>query len=298
MESGESYTLKVKKDGYNDYTESAFTFTGNPEKTRTEKQITLTPIVLRTIRFEVKDKATKAPIANPTIQVKQGYYTTVKPEEDGSYRLNDGTAYNYTVEGTNYKTVNGSLTPSKDEVITVELEKDIRTYFVRFQAMDGEQAVANATCKVEREEEDDWTGDTEWVEVKANADGAYELSKFETYRYTIKAEGYEDVVTNYTPSGSEETIAVPVAMSKAAGAIDPKDQATVDEAVKQFDNELGALFAQYGNATIADLMKKKFEDPSGGYTKLDKIDQVKVTVKATDKPETIGTDGVIHYVAL
>ena len=44
-------------------------------------------------------------------------------------------------------------------------------------------------------------------------------------------------------------------------------------------------------------MKKKFEDPSGGYTKLDKIDQVKVTVKATDKPETIGTDGVIHYVA-
>ena len=59
-------------------------------------------------------------------------------------------------------------------------------------------------------------------------------------------------------------------MSKAAGAIDPKDQATVDEAVKQFDNELGALFAQYGNATIADLMKKKFEDPSGGYTKLDK----------------------------
>lgn len=61
MESGESYTLKVKKDGYNDYTESAFTFTGNPEKTRTEKQITLTPIVLRTIRFEVKDKATKAP---------------------------------------------------------------------------------------------------------------------------------------------------------------------------------------------------------------------------------------------
>ena len=297
MESGESYTLKVKKDGYNDYTESAFTFTGNPEKTRTEKQITLTPIVLRTIRFEVKDKATKAPIANPTIQVKQGYYTTVKPEEDGSYRLNDGTAYNYTVEGTNYKTVNGSLTPSKDEVITVELEKDIRTYFVRFQAMDGEQAVANATCKVEREEEDDWTGDTEWVEVKANADGAYELSKFETYRYTIKAEGYEDVVTNYTPSGSEETIAVPVAMSKAAGAIDPKDQATVDEAVKQFDNELGALFAQYGNATIADLMKKKFEDPSGGYTKLDKIDQVKVTVKATDKPETIGTDGVIHYVA-
>ena len=63
--------------------------------------------------------------------------------------------------------------------------------------MDGEQAVANATCKVEREEEDDWTGDTEWVEVKANADGAYELSKFETYRYTIKAEGYEDVVTNY-----------------------------------------------------------------------------------------------------
>ena len=112
------------------------------------------------------------------------------------------------------------------------------------------------SCKVEREEEDDWTGDTEWVEVKANADGAYELSKFETYRYTIKAEGYEDVVTNYTPSGSEETIAVPVAMSKAAGAIDPKDQATVDEAVKQFDNELGALFAQYGNATIADLMKK------------------------------------------
>ena len=296
MENGATYTLTVKKDGYNDYKESYFTFTGDKSQPRTEKTVTLTQIVMRTIRFEVKDKATGAAITNPTITVKQGYYTTVKPESDGSYKLKDGTSYNYTVTATGYKTASDSITPAKDDKVTVELEKNITAYTVKFQAMDGETAIAGAAYKVEREDEDDW-GDTEWVTETPSADGSYALKKTETYRYTIQAEGYEDAVATYTPSGNEENITVSVPMSKSAAAVDPKDQATVDEAVKVFDDELGALYAQYGtNDTVMDLVKAKLKNPDGKYAAIANIADVAISVKSTDLADVIGTDGVIHYI--
>ena len=68
MEKGGSYTLTVKKTGYNDYKESHFTF--NPTEVNTVKTITLKNIVYRNIKFNLVDKTTKAPIENATIVVK------------------------------------------------------------------------------------------------------------------------------------------------------------------------------------------------------------------------------------
>ena len=84
--NGASYTLTVKKEGYTDYSET-FTYTGNSEEPVFLKTVTLSPIMMQNIRFSVKDKASGAEISGASIKVKKGYYTTVSPESDGSYKL-------------------------------------------------------------------------------------------------------------------------------------------------------------------------------------------------------------------
>lgn len=69
MEKGESYTLTVKKSGYNDYKESYFIF--NPTEVNTVKTVTLKKQVTRNIKFNVTDKASGKTIENPTISVKK-----------------------------------------------------------------------------------------------------------------------------------------------------------------------------------------------------------------------------------
>lgn len=231
MEKGESYTLTVKKSGYNDYKESYFTF--NPTEVNTVKTVTLKKQVTRNIKFHVTDKASGKTIENPTISVKQGYYTTVKPEADGSYHLVDGTSYNYTVEATNYKTVNGSFTAGSDETINVELTKDISKYAVSIKPVeaDGTTAVEGAAVTVTYEDEDDW-GDPETVTLTPNANGSYTMDKNTTYSYTVKAEGYKDATGTYKPSGTEENIEVPVTMQK-----DAVEFAECKAAIQAVDND-------------------------------------------------------------
>lgn len=215
MEKGESYTLTVKKSGYNDYKESYFIF--NPTEVNTVKTVTLKKQVTRNIKFNVTDKASGKTVENPTISVKKGYYDTVKPEADGSYNLVDGTSYNYTVEAANYKLASGSFTAGSDETINVELTKDISKYAVSIKPVeaDGTTAVEGATVTVTYEDEDDW-GDPETVTLTPNADGSYTMNKNTTYSYTVKAKGYKDATGTYKPSGTEENIEVPVTMQKDA----------------------------------------------------------------------------------
>ena len=231
MEKGESYTLTVKKSGYNDYKESYFTF--NPTEVNTVKTVTLTKQVTRNIKFHVTDKASGKTIENPTISVKQGYYTTVKPEADGSYHLVDGTSYNYTVEAANYKSASGSFTAGSDETINVELTKDISKYAVSIKPVeaDGTTAVEGAAVTVTYEDEDDW-GDPETVTLTPNADGSYTMDKNTTYSYTVKAEGYKDATGTYKPSGTEENIEVPVTMQK-----DAVEFAECKAAIQAVDND-------------------------------------------------------------
>ena len=231
MEKGESYTLTVKKSGYNDYKESYFTF--NPTEVNTVKTVTLTKQVTRNIKFNVTDKASGKTVENPTISVKKGYYDTVKPEADGSYNLVDGTSYNYTVEAANYKSASGSFTAVSDETINVELTKDISKYAVSIKPVeaDGTTAVEGAAVTVTYEDEDDW-GDPETVTLTPNADGSYTMDKNTTYSYTVKAEGYKDATGTYKPSGTEENIEVPVTMQK-----DAVEFAECKAAIQAVDND-------------------------------------------------------------
>ena len=171
MEKDASYSLKVKKEGYLDYTDYSFAFTFNPEEPNAIETITLKKIVNRNIKFSVIDKDTKKPVTGATVTVKKGYYDTIKPDSDGNYSLIDGTAYNYTVEATNYKTVSGSITPSDDTVITVELTKDISKYSVFIKPADASgNAVSNPNIQVTYEEYDDYYEEYDTVTLKPNSD--------------------------------------------------------------------------------------------------------------------------------
>ena len=289
MEKGAEYTLTVKKDGYNDYKESYFTF--NPTEVNTVKTVTLKKIVTRNVRFNVTDKSGN-PVNGATVTVKKGWYDTIKPEEDGSYNLIDGTTYKYTVEAPNYKSVsNQEFTPDKDDTINVQLEKNISNYTVTINPVDKDsKAIENASIKVTYEEEDPWDEDeTETVELKANDNGTYTMQKGVTYTYTVTAPDYKDVTDTYTPSGDNETISLNV---KMVSSIDPADVATVNAIKTEFDAEKsGALRPNFAtDKNICEFVKARI----GTYTDIDTTG-VTVSVKSTDNPDVVAADGTINY---
>ena len=214
MEKGAQYILTVTAPGYNEYKESYFTF--NPTELVTKKVVKLVKTVEKNVQFNVTDKATGKKIDNASVSVKQGYYTTIQPETDGSYKLVVGTAYDYTVEAKNYDKVTGSFTPTKDTTtFAVEMVKNITEYAVSIKPVekDGTTAVKNPTVTVTYEDED-YFGDTETVTLKPNEDGSYPMDKDTTYTYTVTAEGYKEATGTYKPAGTEEEITFPVIMQK------------------------------------------------------------------------------------
>lgn len=286
MEKGASYTLTVKKNGYNDYKESYFTF--NPTEINTVKTVTLKKIVTRNVKFNVTDKSGN-PVSGATVTVKKGWYDTIKPEADGSYNLIDGTTYKYSVEAPNYKSIsNQEFTPDKDDTINVQLEKNISNYTVTINPVDKDsKAVENASVKVTYEEEDPWDEDeTETVELKANDNGTYTMKKGVTYTYTVTAPDYKDVTDTYTPSGDEENVSVNVTM---VSSIDPADVETVNAIKAQFDKE-GAMRPNFAkDKNITDVVKAKIStydiDTTG----------VTISVKSSEDTDWVDTDGTIHY---
>ena len=287
MEKGATYTLTVRKDGYNDYKESYFTF--NPTEVNTVKTVTLKKIVMRNVKFNVTDKSGN-PINSAIVTVKKGYYDKVQPEKDGSYKLVDGTTYKYSVEAPNYKSVsNQEFTPDKDDTINVQLEKNISNYTVTINPVDKDnKAVENASIKVTYEEEDPWDEDeTETVELKANDNGTYTMQKGVTYTYTVTAPNYKDVTDTYTPSGDDENISVNVTM---VSSIDPADVETVNAIKAKFDAEMGALRPNFAkDKNIIDVVKAKIStygiDTTG----------VTISVKSSEDTDWVDIDGTIHY---
>lgn len=254
MEKGAGYTLTVTRDGYIDYKDSYFTF--NPTEENTVRTVQLQKKIIRNISFNVTDKSTGNTITGSTVTVKKAgdYLNTIKAEDDGSYKLVNGVTYNYTIEATNYKTVNGSITPDANKTIDIQMEKDISKYNVTFKPVDFKGAdIANAKISVTYEEEDDYGyGGTETITPN---DGVYTLDKNTTYDYTVEADGYKKATGSYKPSGDEENITVPVLME--AANVSEADQATVEAVKKQFDKEytLRPKFASCKN--ICDFVKTK-----------------------------------------
>ena len=289
MEKGGTYTLTVRKEGYNDYKESYFTF--DPTEVNTVKTVTLKKQVVRNVKFNVTEKGTGKTIENPTITVKKGYYDTVKPEADGSYNLIDGISYNYTVEAANCKSVSGSFTAGSDETINVELTKEYSECAAAIQAVDSEDptsVIKGTAVKVTYEEYDEDDESLYTAELKANEDGTYIMKKGVKYTISLTADGYKDGMITYTPDGTKATTTISVYLTKKP--VDTKDQETVDAIKALFDKE-GAMRPNFGkDKNILDVVKAKINS----YTDLDTTG-VTVTVKSSENEEIIGADGTIHY---
>lgn len=286
MEKGAEYTLTVTRDGYIDYKDRYFTF--DPTEENTVRTVQLQKKIIRNISFNVTDKATGNPITGSAVTViKDGDWNSIKAEDDGSYKLVNGVTYNYTIEATNYKKVNGSITPDANKTIDIQMEKDISKYNVTFKPVDFKGAdIANAKISVTYEEEDDYGyGGTETITPN---DGVYTLDKNTTYDYTVEADGYKKATGSYKPSGDEENITVPVLMG--AANVSEADQATVEAVKKQFEKEytLRPKFASCKN--ICDFVKTKIAkyDIAGA-------SDVNVYVASTDTPDVIATGGTINY---
>ena len=288
LEEG-TYKVDVEADGYQTIKGKEIT----PTSDRTI-QIPMQKKAFSVITFSVKDQQ-GAMIDAPTITVKQGYYNTIKAQADGSYQLENGGAYSYTVGAKNYASVDGSVTPSGNQTIEVTLAKDIREYQVKFAAVSKKDgtAIDDAAISVTYNDYDWEEEDDVEIPVTPNTDGTYTLSKSEDYTITVTKTGYKTVTkSNYKPSGDSETYTETIQLTEDL-PVAPEDQAKVDAAKQAFSGILGVLRPVYGTDTnIGEvvLAALKKQDAS-----LD-LEGVSVEVESTDDAERISTDGRIHYV--
>lgn len=280
------YTLKITADGYQDYKEN---FTPSQDGDVTIK---MTKTSYSTINFNVKDSTGKK-IDGAAVKVKQGYYDTVSPQSDGSYKLKNGVTYNYTVEAVNYTSINSvNFTPSGDQTIDVTMTKNISEYNVIFKPVNSnDEDIANAKITVTYDEEDDW-GDEETITVDPEKDGSYKLNKYTTYAYAITANGYENATGTYKPSGDDEDITKKITL-KSTKTVDPADQEKVDAVKKKFDKETSVLRPDFSkDKKITDLVLRQIK----GYTDLT-TDGVTVELKTSGDTDYIKDDGTIVYKA-
>lgn len=118
---GSEYTLTVTADGYDKYTQTILPSASG------DIEVKLSPIVYRNTTFAVtgNDGAT---ITDADITVKEGWYTTLRPQEDGSYKLQAGKEYKYTITKDGYKEASGSFTvpdEAGDYTFPVTLQSNI-----------------------------------------------------------------------------------------------------------------------------------------------------------------------------
>lgn len=118
---GSEYTLTVTANGYDKYTQTILPSASG------DIEVKLSPIVYRNTTFAVtgNDGAT---ITDADITVKEGWYTTLRPQEDGSYKLQAGKEYKYTITKDGYKEASGSFTvpdEAGDYTFPVTLQSNI-----------------------------------------------------------------------------------------------------------------------------------------------------------------------------
>lgn len=288
LSKDKTYTLEIKADGYQGYKEN---FTPSQSG---DVKIPMTKASYSTIKFNVKDSAGKS-ISDAKVKVKQGYYDIIQPQADGSYSLENGVTYNYSVEATNYKSIYDQyFTPSGDKTIDVTMTKNISQYNVTFKPVDSnDKDIADAAIKVTYEDsdyDDDWNWVTNEITVEPEKDGSYKLDKSTKYTYTITADGYEKATGTYTPSGDNEDITKTITL-KSTKTVDPADQAKVDAIKAKFDKETSVLRPDFSkDKKITDLVLRQIK----GYTDLT-TDGVTVELKTSGDTNYIKNDGTIVY---
>ena len=289
LDKNQNLSLVVEADGYTSYKNYSYSL---PSELKTGQintiEIPLEKIVYYNIAFRVKDSSGND-INKPNITVKQGWGTTIKAESDGTYKLQKGVNYTYTISADGYEEKTGSITPSGSEPVTVELKKTFNKYNVTFQPVCDEELIHDATITVTHEE-DTWDEDEDTtVTDKANEDGSYTLDKDVTYTYTIEAEGYKPATGTYTPSGEKQDITERITMEPTDVELSAKEKVAAIK--KKFDDELGALRPKYAtDKNINEMILEKIKKYDG----IDTSD-VTVSVKTSDNTEYIKEDGTIQY---
>ena len=289
LDKNQNLSLVVEADGYTSYTNYSYSLPSGLTTDGTNTiEIPLEKIVFYNIAFRVKDSSGNE-IKDPKITVKQGW-TTIKAESDGTYKLQKGVGYTYTISADGYEEKTGSITPSGSEPVTVELKKTFNKYNVTFQPVCDEELIHDATITVTHEEEDEWDEDEgTTVTDKANENGSYTLNKDVTYTYTIEAEGYKPATGTYTPSGEKQDITERITMEPTDVELSAKEKVATIK--KKFDDELGALRPKYAtDKNINEMILEKIKKYDG----IDTSD-VTVSVKTSDNTEYIKEDGTIQY---
>lgn len=289
LDKNQNLSLVVEADGYTSYTNYSYSLPSGLTTDGTNTiEIPLEKIVFYHIAFRVKDSSGNE-IKDPKITVKQGW-TTIKVESDGTYKLQKGVEYTYTISADGYEEKTGSITPSGSEPVTVELKKTFNKYNVTFQPVCDEELIHDAAITVTHEEEDECDEDeSATVTDKANEDGSYTLNKDVKYTYTIEAEGYKPATGTYAPSGEKQDITERITMEPTDVELSAKEKVAAIK--KKFDDELGALRPKYAtDKNINEMILEKIKKYDG----IDTSD-VTVSVKTSDNTEYIKEDGTIQY---
>ena len=118
MKPSEVFTVSAEANGYVTYKNTAFQASKDGEQVLELERVKNN---LYTYRFDVKNSKGAA-IENATISVTEGFYDTVQPEADGSYKLSQGKTYRYRISAPKYEDEIGEINPSEDRVLEVVLK--------------------------------------------------------------------------------------------------------------------------------------------------------------------------------
>ena len=283
MVQGETYSYTVKAKGFKDVT-------GNitpSEDTALTLDVQMDKVVLHKITFNITDTKNK-PVEGATLTVKKGY-DEIKAEKDGSYLLEEGVEYKYSVKRSNYKPVNSkTFTVTKPETVNVKLEKNITDYNVTLDIKDNKgNPVPSAEISVTYEEEDEyWETYTKTVSPVSGT--TYKLNKYIEYDISVSAGKEYTKFRNaaYTPSGEEENITLKVVLNKMS-----PEQEKLEKIKKKYDDEFGPLRPDFHTeknvkATVLNHIADYADVDTKGIT---------VEVVSTADEKYVAKDGKINY---
>lgn len=195
MTAGDVFNVTAEAPGYKKYINSSFTATASGKVS-----LPIDEIITKNITFNVKDEK-GTPVKNPEITVKKGG-SRISAQSDGTYKLEVGQKYSYTITADGFNDVTDTITLSETSSETIEVEMTAAVFHkVTFKISDKKGPVTGAGITV-REGYND---------VSPESDGSYMLKEGIEYKYTVNKSGYETKTESFTVTENTE---ISVVLSK------------------------------------------------------------------------------------
>lgn len=204
LDSSKSYYVKASAAGYHDATLEDF----SPKEAGTTT-LKLVTKAADTYTVSVTDATTGQPIEGASVKVTytpsgSSYSSSLTPQADGTYRLEQGTTYTITASADGYKAAGSQkVTPQSTGTATtgtVSFTLTPITYTnVTFRAVDSAgDAIENAGTPTVKDG-DSWDANI----VQPEVDGSYRLEVGSTASVTYAAAHYRSSAVSYTVTGQE-----------------------------------------------------------------------------------------------